>query len=151
MNKNMIAYNSKVLPFIFLFCAILTSIVGYFAVRELYKYKILGSFFFILVSSIVLFAFVWTVTNKNVAFKIENDILIIYKHKKVYEIKMTEIRKVRLAVNNIGFDCTIYHKDSQKIGMHFLVKKFRKTNRKFIDIIDVYGIEKEFYSLSSQH
>ena len=36
----MIAYNSKVLPFIFLFCAILTSIVGYFAVRELYKYKI---------------------------------------------------------------------------------------------------------------
>lgn len=45
MNKNMIAYNSKILPFIFLFCAILTSIVGYFAVRELYKYKILGAFF----------------------------------------------------------------------------------------------------------
>ena len=45
---------------------------------------------------------------------------------KVYEIKMTEIRKVRLAINNIGFDCTIYYKDSQKIGMHFLVKKFRK-------------------------
>ena len=81
--------------------------------------------------------------------KIENDILIIYKHKKVYEIKMTEIRKVRLAINNIGFDCTIYYKDSQKIGMHFLVKNFRKINRKFIDIIDVYGIEKEFYSLSS--
>lgn len=145
--KNMIAYNSKIFPFLFLIMTVIVCIVGYFAVKELYDYKVLAILFFVITAAALLFAFIWTFTNKQIAFEIKNDEFTIYKHKKVFKINMHNINKVKIGTQNIGFDCVVYYEDTKKIGIHFLVKKFRHTNKEFIRIIDAYNIKKEFYSL----
>lgn len=149
--KKMIAYNSKTLPFLFLVPLILVIICGYFAVSELNDYKILASIFFGVVSLVLFSAFIYTFTNHKIAFEINYDELIIYKRKKIFVIKISTITKVKIGKNNIGFDCVVYYNDDKKIGMHFLVKNFVKTNKQFIQTVKDMNIKTEFYSVGHNH
>lgn len=145
--KKMIAYNSRIFPFLFLILSILVGVVAYFAINELEEYKVLASIFFGVVTFVLFSAFLYTLTNNKIAFEINNEKLTVYKRKNIYTINLSDIYKVKIATNNIGFDCVIYYNDNKKIGMHFLVKNFVKINKQFLQIINDINIKVEFYSL----
>ena len=77
--------------------------------------------------------------------------MIIYKRKRIFVIKISTITKVKIGTNNIGFDCVVYYNDDKKIGMHFLVKNFVKTNKQFIQTVKDMNIKTEFYSVGHNH
>lgn len=147
MNKRLIAYNSRKLPFILLvvlipiFVVIIMLIIN---AKELFHWIVLVGV--IICFIFILSMFIYSLLLPNIAFEINDDKLIIYKIKKQKIILLKDINKFRLCDNSSSFDGCLLEK-GKKIRLNYFIKNKKQILKELEIISKEYGFYIEYYSV----
>ena len=147
MNKRLIAYNSRKLPFTLLvvlipiFVVIIMLIIN---VKELFHWIVLVGV--IICFIFILSMFIYSLLLPNIAFEINDDQLIIYKIKKQKIILLKDINKFRLCDNSSSFDGCLWEK-GKNIRLNYFIKNKKQILKELEIISKEYGFYIEYYSV----
>ena len=145
--QKLIAYNSRVMPFIFLLCLIPVIFVGVIIginANEIYHWIFFG--IDIIVTSVLIIVFFYHLSLPDVAFEIIEERMILYKKKSIIEINLKEINSIRICEDSSSFDCSIWV-NNQKIEVHYFIKRKKEICIVLEQILTVYGIKVNFYNI----
>lgn len=147
MNKRLIAYNSRKLPFTLM--VVLIPIFGVIIMliinaKEVFHWIVLVGV--VICFIIILSMFIYSLLLPNIAFEINDDKLIIYKIKKQKIILLKDISKFRLCDNSSSFDGCLWEK-GKKIRLNYLIKNKKQILKELELFSQEYGFYIEYYSV----
>ena len=146
--ERLVAFNSKKQPFVYfigLIPLLVIIIISGINASEIMHWVIFS--ILILLFLLILGSFIYHMLLPNIAFKIVNDQLVVYKIKKINYYSLKDIISVRVCDNSSSFDGYIKLND-RKLELHYFIKNRKEVLCKLEDVIKEYGIIISYYSVN---
>ena len=134
-HNKLVAYNSKIQPFIFLLAAIILIPVCHMAVQDEEQHKIWIILFFSIIFAIMVFSFLFFMTLPRIAFEVDHRVLTIYRHSKRISNRLCDISKFEVNGKSLSFDAWIYHTHG-RTGIHRVIKRKRRVCKQLFEILN---------------
>ena len=144
--NNLIAYNSKIQPLIFVLTSAILVPICYFAVQSEMQYTLLLILLFSSVIAVLLAVAIYLFSLPAISFEVKNQKLYIYQHSKETIIPLSEITQVDLCENSFSFDARIYYTDCKK-GLHRMIENKGTVCKAFVELLARNNIPVRFYTM----